>query len=251
MMAREKVIAIFDSGVGGLTVLSQLQKVLPSQDFVYYADLDNVPYGPKSKTMVTDLTVDAIDLIQKEFDLQAIVLACNTATSAAASYLRSIFRFPVIGMEPAIKPALERAGDKKVLVLATAFTLREEKLQKLVSSLDAQDRVEMIAAPGLVEYAEKGIFAGTQLEMYLKELIGDVYLGKIGCVVLGCTHFIYYKDLIANIYGSPVLDGNDGTVRHLVSSLTTTEAHNGRTFFRVSGREVQSSYFNSWLNLSS
>ena len=248
-MAGKKAIAVFDSGVGGITVLREIRRQLPDYSFIYYADLKNVPYGIKSKQEVLDMTRNALLDMRSDFDIAAAVLACNTATSAAAEQLRLEFNFPIIGMEPALKPALKMAGEKKVLVLATAFTLKEEKFKKLIQVLDADGGVISIAAPGLVQLAENGTFSGQKVEDYLQSLVSGIDINDIGVVVLGCTHFIYFKEAISSVYRVPTIDGNKGTVKQLRKKLDLEEVGRGEAGFINSGKKSTASFFQKWLDV--
>ncbi len=148
-----KPIGVFDSGIGGLTVLKEIIKILPNEEFIYYADTDNVPYGIKPKEEVKEYINQAVKfLIDK--DVKAIVIACNTATSIAINDLRKKYSLPIIGIEPAAKPAIENRGQKKVLIMATPTTIREEKLHNSLKKFSAEEFVDLIAMPKLVEFAE-------------------------------------------------------------------------------------------------
>ena len=137
-------IGIFDSGIGGLTVLKKIIQVLPNEKYIYYADIDNVPYGTKPKEDVKKYIKDAIDFFISK-NVKAIVIACNTATSIAVKELRNKYTIPIIGIEPAAKPAVENRGSKKVLIMATPTTIKEEKLKYLLNRLKAGENVDLIA----------------------------------------------------------------------------------------------------------
>ena len=160
-------IVFFDSGVGGLTVLEEAKILLPNERFVYYADSDNIPYGTKSKNEINDLVFKAISFFDPK-TIKALVLACNTATSVAVNDLRREFSFPIIGMEPAVKPATQ-LGDKRILVCATDRTLKLDKLKDLIDDLDVLDRVDMMSLQELVLYAENFNFNDPGLMKYLIE----------------------------------------------------------------------------------
>ena len=129
-------IAFFDSGIGGLTVLHQAKKLMPQEDYLYYADTDHVPYGSKTKEEIRRYVEEAVDFIAAQ-DVKALVVACNTATSVAIQSLRARYSFPILGMEPAVKPAVKNiAVSKRVLVTATPVTLREQKLHDLLLQVD-------------------------------------------------------------------------------------------------------------------
>ncbi|HOE57616.1 MAG TPA: glutamate racemase, partial [Bacillota bacterium] len=150
-------IGVFDSGIGGLTVLKEAIRQLPHENYLYYADTRHVPYGTKPKDEVKGYIYNAAEFFAGQ-GVEALVIACNTATSIAINDLRERYGFPIIGMEPAVKPAVEKADDRRVLVLATPITVKEKKLHDLVERLDSEQTVDLHALPGLVEYAEKFIF---------------------------------------------------------------------------------------------
>ena len=209
-------IGFFDSGIGGITVLYDAMCLLNNIDYLYYADTDNVPYGTKDKEIVRNCIFEAADFMANE-GIDGLVIACNTATSIAIKELRSRYRFPIIGMEPAVKPAVEHYGDKRVLVLATPLTLKEEKYEILVSKVDMANIVDSLALPELVRFAEDFQFDGEIVKSYLKDKLSGYDLNKYGTVVLGCTHFLYYRGLLREILPHHInlIDGNLGTIRHL------------------------------------
>ena len=245
-------IGIFDSGVGGLTVLHEAMTKIPQGEFYYYGDLDHVPYGTKDKECIYQLTQQALDyLLEKGLD--GFVLACNTATSAAAAELRQHYALPIIGMEPAVKPAIQKSNGKKTLVLATAFTLKEKKLQDLLHRLHAEDRVDLLPMGQLVHLAEKACFDPAVLKQVMDEALTGYHMQDYDTLVLGCTHFVYYKALLQSYFkGSlDVIDGNAGTVNHLMARLGVAPdsgPFNGRVQYFVSGREVDGGHFRPFMD---
>ncbi len=209
-------VGIFDSGVGGITVLKTALELLPQVDYIYYADNNHVPYGTKTKEEVFNYVNEVVAfLISQEVD--AIVIACNTATSIAVRALRSLYNIPIIGMEPAVKLALTHHEEGKVLVTATPLTLKEEKFKSLVNRLGEEDRVCTLALPELVGFAEEFMFDSHQLKAYFKEKLKDYPLQEIRAIVLGCTHFIYFKKILQECLPKhiAIYDGNEGTIKHL------------------------------------
>ena len=193
-------IAFFDSGIGGLTVLHQAIKQMPQEDYLYYADTDHVPYGRKTKEEIRQYVQEAVDFIATQ-DVKALVVACNTATSVAIQSLRARYSFPILGMEPAVKPAVKNAViSKRVLVTATPVTLREQKMQDLLLQVDQNHKTDLLPLPKLVELAERGCFEDGQAEAYLREMLQECNLSQYCTVVLGCTHFNYFKDSFRNIF---------------------------------------------------
>ena len=211
-------IAFFDSGIGGITVLHEALRLLPDEDYIYYADTLNAPYGTREKHEVKKLVSDAVDfIVQKE--VKAVVIACNTATSAAVEDLRRTYSIPIIGMEPAVKPAVEKNGraHKRVIVTATPLTLKEEKLRNLIDRVDNEHIVDLLPLPDLVKFAERYEFSGEDVSAYIQEEFSSYDLQQYGTVVLGCTHFIYFKKMLTDILPShiDIIDGNKGTVNNL------------------------------------
>lgn len=247
-------IGVFDSGIGGLTVLKEALRQLPGEDYLYYADTRHVPYGTKPKDEVRGYIFDAVDFLSDQ-GVEALVVACNTATSIAINDLRKRYSFPIIGMEPAVKPAVLKADDRRVLVLATPITVREKKLHDLVERLDSEDIVDLHALPGLVELAERFIFDEDTVTHYLLEEFSGYNLKEYGAVVLGCTHFVFYRKLFELILprGVDIIDGNTGTVNRLKDVLRnrrTVNKGNGSISFYCSGeKEIGDSKYRRYLEL--
>lgn len=212
---RECPIGVFDSGVGGISVLRELEALMPNENYIYYGDSKHAPYGTKTLEEVQRLTLaDAAFLAERH--VKALVVACNTATSAAVGLLREKYAdMPVIGIEPALKPAMSVKAHPRVLVLATPMTLREEKFRQLMKRYEAKGEIFTLPAPGLVELVEQGELAGNKLEGYLRELFGGYLDDKPDCVVLGCTHYPFVRKTVQQVFGKNVMifDGGAGTAR--------------------------------------
>lgn len=235
-------IGIFDSGIGGLTVLHQAMLTLPKEDFIYYADTDNVPYGTKSRDEIIGYVDRAVEFLVKK-GVKAIVIACNTATSAAIDYIRGKYSLPVLGMEPAVKPAVERCNGKRVMVIATPLTVKEEKLHNLIQQVDDEHIVDLLSMPGLVTFAEGGLFDSPRVEEYLRKELAGYELDNYSALILGCTHFNYFKDTYRRIFPENVafIDGSVGTVNHLKHILEDKgllEENQGMVEYYVSGRQI-------------
>ncbi|MED5019431.1 glutamate racemase [Paenibacillus chibensis] len=211
-------IALFDSGLGGLTVLSEAVKQLPNEDFLFFADTLHVPYGTKTKEQVQRFVRESLDQMLTE-NIKALVIACNTATSAAAEELRKEYSFPIIGMEPAVKPAVEMNRDtgRRVLVAATPLTLHQSKYAQLVSRVDDHSIVDSLPLPELVSYCEAMQFDEDVLTAYFNEKFAAYPLDDYGTLVLGCTHFPFFKPLLSRILPKhiEIIDGSRGTIRRL------------------------------------
>lgn len=237
-------IGFFDSGIGGLTVLNEALKVLPNEDYIYYADILHVPYGTKPKEKVRKYIFEAVDFLSKQ-NIKALVIACNTATSIAIDDLRYKFDFPIIGMEPAVKPAIERNSNmnKRVLVFATDLTLKEEKFKNLVNKVDNDNIVDFLPLGGLVKFAESNIFDEEVITKYLIEELSSFDLNLYSTIVLGCTHFPIYKNIFKKILPSQIciIDGNLGTIKNLKITLENKNllnSGNGQIDFYNSGQLV-------------
>lgn len=210
-------VGIFDSGMGGISVLYEARKHLPNEDFIYYGDSLNAPYGTKTSEEVIDLCIKICDYFL-ERSVDAIVIACNTATSAAAKVLRKKYDIPIIGMEPALKPAVENNDGKGIAVMATEMTLKEKKFNQLMKRVASQSKIYKIAAPKIVELVEADNENKEEINQVIRDYFKDV--DDIECVVLGCTHFIFVRDNINEVLGDlKVIDGNYGTVMQLKRKL--------------------------------
>ena len=227
--SKESPIGFFDSGVGGLSVLKKAIELMPEENYIYFGDSKNAPYGGRPTEEVRELTFKAVEfLLQK--GVKAVVVACNTATSAAINELREKYsHIPIIGIEPALKPAVKSCDSGKIIIMATNVTLKEKKFNALMKSLAEQEgclnRIIPLPCPGLVEYVEKGKTEGEEVREFLNSKLAP-YLGEpISSVVLGCTHYPFVKETISELVGEEVqiIDGSEGTVRELKRKLEEKE----------------------------
>ena len=213
MKKKDLKIAVFDSGVGGISVLRELVKLMPEEHFLYFGDSANAPYGTRTTEEVRVLTMNAAGMLY-ERGIKALVVACNTATAAAIELLRQEYPdIVVVGIEPALKVATDRFPRGHVGIMATQVTLREEKLEHLVCRFpDAT--VERIPAPGLVELVEQGKAESKETEDLLRTILAP-YLGQLDAIVLGCTHYPFVKEAVRTVLGEEVVivDGGAGTAR--------------------------------------
>ena len=221
MKKPEQPIGVFDSGVGGISVLRELVTLMPNENYIFYGDSKNAPYGTKTLEEVQLLTVqDAAHLYEQ--GVKALIVACNTATSAAVHLLREKYvDIPVIGIEPALKPAVLSKEKPKVLVMATPMTLREEKFHQLMMRFQNEAQIFSLPCPGLVEFVERGELDSPQLESFLKQLFSNYEKDGIDAVVLGCTHYPFVKEMIQKVLGEQVqlFDGGLGTARETKRKL--------------------------------
>ena len=230
-LEKQNPIAVFDSGVGGISVLRELVKIMPQEDYIYFGDSKNAPYGMKEQSIVRELTIDCAKQL---FDQGAkgLVVACNTATSAAVRVLREMYPYiPIVGIEPAVKPAVFCMDHPRVLVMATPMTIHAEKFHKLM------------------DFVERGDLDGEDLHKYLNELLYSYRDHKVDAAVLGCTHYPFAREQIQSVLGEEVriFDGGEGTAREMrrrlaESGLLRDEQRKGTICFENSqtdGKKIE------------
>lgn len=220
MEERERPIGVFDSGMGGISVLRELYRVMPNEDYIYFGDSKNAPYGTKTMEEVRALTFANVRCLLDQ-GVKGIVVACNTATSAAVRLLRERYPdLPLVGIEPAVKPAALQPGHPRVLVMATPMTIREEKFQKLLRRYEDKADIIGLPCPGLMEFVEAGNTDGEDLREFMEKLLSP-YLREIDSIVLGCTHYPFVRGVIQELAGERVriFDGGNGTAREMKRRL--------------------------------
>ena len=214
-MDKTSYIAVFDSGVGGVSVLRELRRLMPGERFYYFGDSANAPYGRRTTEEVRALTLAAAKKLLVDLSCKALVVACNTATAAAIIDLRA--EYPdriIVGIEPALKLACDRHPGGTVGIMATDVTLREQKLAALMERVKRDCTVLRVPAPGVVELVEAGKCDTDEAVALMEQLLGP-YVGKLSALVLGCTHYPFMKKAMARVLGDGVelLDGGEGTAR--------------------------------------
>lgn len=215
MATRTDYIAVFDSGLGGISVLRHLRQQMPGERYLYFGDSANAPYGSRSTEEVRQLTMAAAEKLLAQKPLKALVLACNTATAAAVKQLRGAYPdLIVIGIEPALKVAADHFPGGRIGVMATEVTLREEKFDALLHRFDENCTVTKLPMPGLVQLIEAGKTEGEEVEALLRSRL-EGCIGCLDAVVLGCTHYPLAAKAVAKVLGENVvlLDGGAGTAR--------------------------------------
>jgi glutamate racemase len=248
-------IVFFDSGVGGISVLKTAFALMPNENYIYYGDNLNAPYGEKSEEQIRALSLSAAEFLFSK-GVKAIVIACNTATSIAVRQMREKFNIPVISMEPAVKPALGAISEGRVLVLATPAAVSQERYLKLLDKLEAGDRVVSVGCGGLVELIEQGRTDERSVHAYLAEKLKFLNGKKIDAVVLGCTHYAFVENEIKSYLDAAfntdcqVFDGRHGTVRHLETVLTENgiecaQSASGSVSYFSSDHSISASHFQS------
>lgn len=240
-LKKESPVAVFDSGVGGVSVLRELIKIMPQEDYIYFGDSANAPYGIKEKSEVKKLTIQCAGHLFGQ-GAKGLVVACNTATSAAVRALRENNpHIPIVGIEPAVKPAALCMEHPRVLVLATPMTIREDKLNRLIARYADLAEIIPLPCPGLMNFIEKGNLEGEDLHHFLEDLLYSYSGNKVDAAVLGCTHYPFVREEIQHVLGENVriFDGGEGTAREMQrrlkeSHLLRTEERKGKIIFENS-----------------
>ena len=214
-MDKTSYIAVFDSGVGGVSVLRELRRLMPGERFYYFGDSANAPYGRKTTEEVRALTLAAAKKLLVDLRCKALVVACNTATAAAIIDLRA--EYPdriIVGIEPALKLACDRHPGGTVGIMATDVTLREKKLAALMERVKRDCTVLRVQAPGVVELVEAGKCDTEEAVALMEQLLGP-HVGRLDALVLGCTHYPFMKGAMRQVLGdgTELLDGGEGTAR--------------------------------------
>jgi len=197
-------VGVFDSGLGGLSVLQHIRAALPEERLIYVADSAHVPYGDKSTAFIAQRS-HAITRFLIEQGAQAIVIACNTATAAAADSLRTCFDLPIVAMEPAIKPAVAATRNGIVGVLATVGTLESARFAALLERHASSVKIVTQGCPGLVEKIEQGDLAGTDTRALLERYLRTLLARGTDTLILGCTHYPFLSPLIREIVGADIV----------------------------------------------
>lgn len=205
-----KQIAVFDSGVGGISTLKEMEKLMPAEDFVYYADNLNAPYGVRSHDEIRLLALRSMDKIAAA-NPKAIVVACNTVTEVCIGDIRRAYPdVPVFGLQPAVKPA-----PKRTLVLVTEATASSAAFREFVARHDGAYVFPLAEAAGMIERGE----SDGKLTEYLAERFSGINKAEFSSAVLGCTHYVLKKRCFAAALGLPLYDGNAGLARHVAGAL--------------------------------
>ena len=237
-MMQDRPVVVFDSGVGGISVLRALVRELPRERFVYFGDSANAPYGPRSTEEIRSLTLENLRRLDERYSFKAAVVACNTATSAAIVQIRAAWPDrPIIGIEPALKLAADRHPGGNILVMATQTTLREAKFDALARRVGSSCTVTRLPCPELVEYVERGETDSPELEAFLRRTLAPWSGAALDAVVLGCTHFPFAAEVFRRILPpeTELLDGSEGTARQTRRRLKAEgllrQAEEGSTVF--------------------
>ncbi len=230
---RELPIGVFDSGLGGISVLRELVRILPQEDFYYVGDNANAPYGTKSEEKIRELTLQRVGEMY-DYGIKGLVVACNTATSAAIRVLRQLYPdLPMVGIEPALKPAVRaplpqgnpKGETRRVIVMATPGTVHGKKYKLLLEQYKEEADILSLGCPGLMEYVERAELHSTSLRRYLEELLLPCQAREADAIVLGCTHYPFVRSMIREVAGGypAIIDGSEGTAREIRRRLEEAE----------------------------
>ncbi len=243
MADKQDHIAVFDSGVGGISVLRQLLEQMPGERYLYYGDSANAPYGTRPTEEIRSLVLAVAEKLVAR-GVKALVVACNTATAAAIDTLRATYPdLIVVGIEPAVKLAAQQFPQGRIGVMATPVTLREEKFRHLVEKVASHCDIVTLPAPGLPELVEQGKANSPESRALLEQILNP-WRGKLDAVVLGCTHYPFASPTIQAILGeeTQLLDGGEGTARETKRRLREAGLlleGQGRILWENSARDPQ------------
>lgn len=238
-----KKIGVYDSGMGGLSLLARLVRDLPGYDYIYFGDSANAPYGIKTKEEILNLARSAVNRLIDQ-GCEAVVIACNTASSAAEEILRQEFDIPIFGMEPALDIAIEDSPEGKLVVMATNFTLSNPRFTQLALSYKSQREILSLPGPRLVLLVEEGVTRGERIQQELVRMTSDLDLNDLSGVVLGCTHFLFLEKEIQDFFGSRVkiYDSHGQTVDRIRESFGPGQADTNYRFISSAGKQIEESF---------
>jgi len=202
--ACSSMIGVFDSGVGGLSVLREIVSQWPRQDVVYFADSAHVPYGSRQQKQIREFATEITAFLQSR-GAAIVVVACNTASAVALHTLRRRFDLPIVGMEPAVKPAAEQTTSQHIGVIATPATFQGELFARLVERFAHDTVIHTQACPGLVEQVEDGLTEDPRTEALLRSYLEPMLAQGVDSLVLGCTHYPFLRPTLERIVGPGVL----------------------------------------------
>ena len=213
-------IGVFDSGVGGLSILDEALQQLPHHNYIYFADSANAPYGDKPPQWIAERSLQICRYLVEQ-DCSAIVVACNTATAEAIATIRSTLDIPIIGVEPGIKPAAMQSQNGIVGVLATEATLNSDKFNALLATLPEHCQFIKQAGAGLVPLIEAGLIETPEMQALLRSHLKPIQDHGADTLVLGCTHYPFLKKMIRAVVGDSMtlIDTSDAVVRQLLRQI--------------------------------
>ena len=232
--ANANAIGVMDSGVGGLTVMQHIHRLLPHEHLNYVADSQYAPYGSLSPESITDRCFTIADFLIEQ-NVKALVVACNTATAASIQLMRAKYALPIIGMEPAVKPAALASKNGIIGVLATVGTLKSAQFAALLTNYGQDIQVHTQGCIGLVECIERGEIHAASTKALIAEYCAPLLEAEADTIVLGCTHYPFVRDVIQGVVGGgvTVIDTGEAVAKHLQATLeaqsflTSTEEEAG------------------------
>lgn len=240
-MSNPNPMGIFDSGVGGISVMKEIRRLLPAEDIIYYADSAHCPYGTKDPAFIRR-RIEKVAGFLTGFKVKIIVAACNTASIAGLDFLRQTFTLPIVGMEPAVKPAAAGTKNGKVGVMATGVTLAGDRFHSLVSRFAGNTEIITVPCPGLVERVEAGLIDDPETGGLLRRFLDQLLSAGVDTVVLGCTHYPLLRSQVESIVGPEVtvIDTGDAVARRVAQvlaedNLLKSAPGRGREMFFTSG----------------
>ncbi|MBM7855551.1 glutamate racemase [Desulfohalotomaculum tongense] len=242
-MSNSSPIGIFDSGVGGLSIAKEIRQLLPNEDLLYYADSAYCPYGEKPPEVIKQRVYLLSDFLLSK-GAKMLVVACNTASIVSLDDMRKKYRVPVVGVEPAVKPAVAATKTGTIGVLATGVTLSGDRFSSLVKCFGSKTKVVTQPCPGLVELVENGNINSAETEKLLSKYIKPLLEQNADTIVLGCTHYPFLKSKIQELAGPgiKVLDTGKPVARQTARvlnefGLNNAQHHQGKEFFYTSGKQ--------------
>ncbi len=219
-------ICVYDSGIGGLTTLNEILKILPNENYLYFADDKNCPYGNKTNEEIQKLAYKNMNGLFKHYNIKMLVFACNTVTSCCVKHMRRLYNFDIVGIEPAVLPAVRNSKTKEILVILTNATKNQEKYKKLVERVEG--KVYSLGLSDLAKEVECSKLTKKKIDInkYVT-IINDFIKDKnVDGLVLGCTHYVYYKNKFKNLLNINVYDGNAGVSKRVKELLVKKDAIN-------------------------
>ena len=233
----DKPIGIFDSGIGGLTVLKEYLKILPNENYIYYADTKNLPYGNKTKEQIIEYSKNIVEFLISK-NVKAIIIACGTASSLAYTYLKEHFNIPIFNI---IEPTVKNLNEKNIGVIATEASISSQVWKKEIHKYNPDCNVIVKACPKLVPLAEKGLFNSQETQKVLEEYLSG--FENVDCLILGCTHYPLFSDSISKLLGNKVKLINAGKYSALEFkenfALKNNSSHTkNKVYLYVNGNKV-------------
>lgn len=242
----KRPIGVFDSGVGGLSVLIELQKLLPHENFVFLADQLYVPYGEKTKKELVNLGIRVTDYFVKNHNIKTMVVACNTSTCSSINEIRKLYSLPIVGTVPAIKVAAEKTKSGTVAIISTPSTSKSKTLKKLIEEYCPGKKVFNIGCKNLEDTVEHGELNSSRVNTLLRKYLTKVKNSETDYLVLGCTHYVFLKKSLENFVGNGIklIDGNQAIAKQTSNllkkkNLKNKQGKQGRILYFTTGDAVK------------